>query len=339
MPQFGLRMLLVIVSSTAIGCAWFVPWWNHTKQEAALVADIQILKPLLYYDYQFSELKEHYDPANCLAPAPKFLKAWFGEHLFGSVESFSVTGSSFYAEFPLGTTEVYRYSNEIDDAFQRIGEFKNLRFLSLHGCFGLSDLTMIKTLDKIEDLDLQACGAEDISPLKFASSLKTLNLGNCSSIEDLTPISHLSNLESLDLSQTRLSDYSCLAELPNLKSLSMLNLYEDIEDWSWLGEMKSLEEAWLDSSGLKRLPSLKKLNRLTSIHLSYCADLESTAPLVDVKQLKHLWLGRGAPLQILEHLDELPDLESLYLQGIEVNKEEIASIQSKRPNLAIEVLD
>lgn len=151
-----------------------------------------------------------------------------------------------------------------------------------------------------------------------------------SDAQDLSPIASIRTIEELDLILNEFSDYSCLQQLPNLKKLSIGHPYVQIEDWTWLGEIESLESLDLSSSRINKLPSLLKLKNLEFLDLKNCSRLESTAPVADLKNLTRLSIGKGTPLQILDMVDQLPNLEFLDLQPYKQDKLSVAEIEGIR---------
>jgi hypothetical protein len=101
----------------------------------------------------------------------------------------------------------------------------------------ISDLSPLRSLPFLEELNLARHGIEDLTPLAGMTSLRTLNFWG-SSIECLTPLSNLTNLTNLSLCGGNISDLSPLSNLTNLRNVAIRN--SNITDVSALSALNNL---------------------------------------------------------------------------------------------------
>ena len=310
---------------SSIVLAWFGFYVARAKHEAKLVEEISVLNPRIHYDYQFEKVTESYGLKNATQPGPAFLKRHFGEYLFSTVEAVSLNGNS----YPTPSEE---------KAFQKVLQFSNLRELSLYHFSKTIDLTDVSKVPKLETLNLVSSGLRDLSPLRNAVSLKRLALPGCSGIRDLTPLLDLPNLNYLIVNQTSCNDYSVLKGLPNLKKLWVGRFGIEVDDWRWIGGMRSLEELHFFNSNMETLPSFSALTRLTSLDIYNCPRLQSIAPIADAKKLTSLRLRRLKPMQSADVIQKLPNLQVLTFSKRIFTDQQIAELKRIRPNLKITIL-
>lgn len=335
-PRFSLRLLLGFALLTSLVFGWFAPLAYRARTESRILDEISVLHPKAHFDYQRNVESDGYNSSE--PPGPEFLKKWFGDNLFGHVESL----------------EIYFFPNpeENQKALERIACFRQLKRLSIRGFLpDLSSVSKIKNLTQLT-IDCDAGNIEDLGELaklqrlyirgeltglSCLSKMKklthlTIDGGDCQSIEplgklkaiqnltlrnldvdDLSPIQNLPALEKLQLSLNQFEDHSVLTKLPNLKSLSIGHPYKGFEDWSWLEDMETLEELDLASSRVNHLPPLEKLKKLKMLNLLHCSRLASSAPVADLKNLTVLQIGNGTPMQILDTIELLPNLKNLII--------------------------
>lgn len=240
------------------------------------------------------------DP-NATPPGPKFLLDWCGDNLFGSVESLIIKYQSFKIE---------------DEPFEKIGGFNHLKNLYLTGTSELKDISVVGELD----------------------TLRKLNMSYCGYAHDLSPILKIRKLEKLNLSLNGFKDHSCIGEIDTLKELSIGHPYGGFQDWTWLSKLENLEKLYLTSSRINRLPPLDKLKRLTVLDLNYCSRLESSLPVADLENLEELTIGRGAPLQILERIEDLKKLQRLRLNPYkddQLSNSQLEELKARIPNVTV----
>ena len=113
--------------------------------------------------------------------------------------------------------------------------------------------TNIKGLDALRDLTKLRClylpgmWITDISFIKHLTALEDLELGH-NPIADLTPLQGHSSLNELDLSTCGLTDISILSTIPNLQCLNIG--YNQIKDFSPLKELRHLKHLFAGGNSL-----------------------------------------------------------------------------------------
>jgi internalin A len=107
-----------------------------------------------------------------------------------------------------------------------IGNLESLEELDLNGT-GIWDISVLSNLTGLHKLSLHDClKLRDISPLKSLINLKELDV-SLTEITDISALSNLRHLEVLDISNTQVADLTPLQRLPKLKELNIKNWKDD----------------------------------------------------------------------------------------------------------------
>ena len=157
-----------------------------------------------------------------------------------------------------------------------------------------SELITMSTLAMLEKIELGACDLEDISFLKYASSLKIL-----------------------DLTYNRISDISSLSTLVSLEHLNLVG--NQIYDITPLNKLRALSVLYLDNNQIKNITPLKTLNTLLDLSLSHnqISDLSGLSSLIS---LQRLYLHSNK-------IDNLSSLSGLIaLKSLSLNNNQIVNI-------------
>jgi len=101
-----------------------------------------------------------------------------------------------------------------------IAEIPNLTHLFVGGT-DLRDLSALKGIDTLQQLDLNSTKVSDLTPLTGLPNLRLVYLHD-TWVEDLGPLETLPSLERLDIGKTQVAS---LAPLTRLENLQWLNLY------------------------------------------------------------------------------------------------------------------
>ncbi|EAF4531478.1 hypothetical protein CYG98_14220 [Listeria monocytogenes serotype 1/2a] len=117
----------------------------------------------------------------------------------------------------------------------------------------ISDLSPVKDLKKLYNLQLGGCGISDISSLSNLKTLTHLYLSD-NNISDISPLVNLTGLVSLALQNNEISDISSLSKLVRIDLLNLSN--NQISDVSPLGKLKQLLNVSIANQSLT-LPSVK----------------------------------------------------------------------------------
>ncbi len=231
-------------------------------------------------------------------------------------------------------------------ALESIGTIPSIRTLNLNSC-GITDITSLATLRKLETLLLDNNNVESIAPLASCTSLHTLGLSS-NGITDISAISALGGLQELDLSY---NTPSTLAPLANCTKLQTLNLsYCGLTDISvlknctQLTRLSATHNSLLGIDGLENCTKLQEVelsnNKLTSIDALGSIDSITMVNINenDVKKIPPFSTTSNLQKFYADHnfLEDLSGLASLpYLNYVTLDYNNIANIDvlAKCPNL------
>jgi len=166
--------------------------------------------------------------------------------------------------------------------FSPLSNLHQLKYLNLDGCaVGSGDLQVIGSLSTLTELHLAGCGLSNISALEGLTKLQVLDLtGN--SIVSIDPLKNMTQMRELRLSSNAIS---AIAPLAGMTELEILDLnYNTLISDAVISRMRNLKELYLASCGVEDLdflmimPSLQRLNvsgnQLSDISiLSGCTEL------------------------------------------------------------------
>lgn len=107
--------------------------------------------------------------------------------------------------------------NELSD-ISFVSELANLEVLYVEGNKGISDITPLSTLEKLEALSISNTAVKDIESLCTLKKLEELSAAG-NGIDNLDPISALENLIWLDVRNNNIFDVSSLSKLTKLEYL------------------------------------------------------------------------------------------------------------------------
>ncbi len=145
--------------------------------------------------------------------------------------------------------------------------------------------------------------AEDLKYLKCDN----FNLGN----ENLTAISELTSLTSLNLGNNNINDISFLKNLKNLQLLTLNN--NNIEDISVLKNLKNLKSLYIYKNKISNLSSLSGLKNLKNLALfsNNISNIEALSKLTNLERLT-ISFNKISNLSPLKNLTNLKYLNSNY---------------------------
>ncbi len=232
-----------------------------------------------------------------------------------------------------------------------ICELANLEYLDLsHN--EIQHLEGIAQLTKLENLQIGFNQLSDISPLRSLPRLMTLVLnGNRAirSIDGLPP-----SLLELHLGQCFIQDFTGLRALQALRVLTLSP--GSINGLGVLGELPKLDALHIQAKrmhGALSIPTSKSLRHLRITGAQQVTALLASAefpmlerlqihhsamtqpPSVDhFPRLKHLEI-KHSPLENLDGIADLLDLEILVLEGSRIPRNALAALSAAHPNLEI----
>ncbi len=188
-----------------------------------------------------------------------------------------------------------------------ISKLKNLKKLDLSKNEKMEDISELKELPLLEELDLSSCNVKNINDsFSTLKGLKKLVVGYNKNLSYISGVKDFPELEELVF-------YSVVEKLPktlgSLTNLRKLDFSAKSEDISFLSSLTNLEELYIADCPFKELPKeLKKLKKLTVFN-----DIEASDKyLENYADLKSLAVNQPAFT-----LPVLPKLESLSVGSIE----------------------
>ena len=191
----------------------------------------------------------------------------------------------------------------------------NLTSLDTQFNFGITDLSPLAVLTKLENFSLGCNRFTDLSPLGNLTNLTNLDVGG-NGFADISALAPLTNLTELNLGVNGIKNISPLAGMTNLRELGLWgNVVEDISVLAGLTNLIRLE---LGGNEIKDISALAGLNRLWYLDLrdNRLTDISPLAlsSLGDPNLI--LWLGSND----IEDISPLANLKSLFELYIEENR-------------------
>ena len=194
-------------------------------------------------------------------------------------------------------------------------EAPSLRDLGISLNNSFKDLNFLENADELETLHIY-CNNE-VNDLCFLNSLKSLERLN---LHDLEGISSLDGLDAVSETLSHLAMYGLdsLTEFeitcgfPQLVELNLLAL--EIQNLNFLEQMPNLQVLELNCPGLNDFSGLSNLSALEELEMDQFHE-EDLACLTHCYSLLNLSIYRADLLTSLESIQELKQLESLFLQN------------------------
>ena len=230
--------------------------------------------------------------------------------------------------------------------FQNDNFFPNLKELNLcKSNLGPMGLSGIKSLAKLEILDVSACNISDLTDIGELTNLKKLSLYN-NSVENVNALINLRNLEYLHLGGNLLNDLSPLTILEKLEYLDLSDRYSSAALW------ESGFVLYNSNKKFTNIMSLGKLKNVTNLHLNN-NNIIDIHELSKMKQLKYLYLGCNnidditalSALSNLRRVDlswnkvnDLTPIAYLPLEYLDVSGNELLSIKPLKDNTELKEL-
>lgn len=161
-----------------------------------------------------------------------------------------------------------------------IGFCENLERLRINFANSIIDLTPLKTLSKLKDLNIAECNVSDISSLRYLVNLKSLRLDR-NKISNISSLQHLTKLDKLFMDNNMISDLSPLRNLVELDWLFMND--NKISDISPLSNLKSINKLYLKNN------KVENIEAVNDYYFLQCFDIEnnmvkSIVPLMNNKK-------------------------------------------------------
>jgi NACHT domain len=202
-----------------------------------------------------------------------------------------------------------RVGNGLSD-LSPLATLERLQTLQLNNCVAVGDLAPLSKLTALRSLSLQGCAAlVDLAPLASLQDLRELTVSDAADLHDLSAVANLTGLRTLSLSRTAVTDLALLANLTGLQSLTLSdNPGPDLRPLANLTELRTLS---LSRTAVTDLAPLANLTGLRSLNLSRTA-VTDLALLANLTGLRSLNLSYTAVTD-LQPLANVSDLRSLSL--------------------------
>jgi len=207
--------------------------------------------------------------------------------------------------------EVVSIKDQNISSLDGIQYFNNLRKInyyedwSINNSNGISDLTPLIKLNKLEVLNLEENNISNIKPLTKLKQLKELNLSS-NYIEDFSPFEEMISLKRLDLSNTKLKNINSLSNLKKMEELDLsINSIENISDLKGLHNLKKLD---LSNNEITDINSLSNLRKLEELDLEY-TKINDITPLRNLDNLKELNIENTDNLNITNNIKLIIELQ------------------------------
>lgn len=221
---------------------------------------------------------------------------------------------------------------------------KNLKHLNLHGVKIKSGLTVLKTLEHLEDLNLSTCNLhdQDLEFIRDHYNLKTLDLSiNPITAEGLNQLQSLQELETLNISHNNLANSNLFfaSEMTRLKDLNLANTKVTDTICPVLRTLTNLER--LDLSGTRItsncFQSLQQMAKLKSLSLSETAITnDHISALGNLRQLESLFLNRTRiTADGIRQLSQLKSLRYLDLGYTQIGRKQAEELHRLFPECHI----
>ncbi len=210
-----------------------------------------------------------------------------------------------------------------------LSEMDNLRSLSCAHTL-IDDLTPLRSLSRLQMLDITGCPVETLDPLRYVSALREID-APFTSLSKVKVLGNLRNLEMLNLAHTQ------IVSLPNLKSLQNLRTLEldatplqSIDSLAFLTQLTNLNIA---KTAVKDFTPLTKLTALQSLNLdsTLITDLHLLGKLNSLTILQI----NGTRVSDLLPLVQLPALKYIYCDNSGVNNKAAAAFNKVNPRVQI----
>ncbi|SCU98568.1 LADA_0H13938g1_1 [Lachancea dasiensis] len=232
---------------------------------------------------------------------------------------------------PVETIEdIDLYDNKIKHISSNVNNLVNLKSLDL----SFNKIKHIKNLDrltKLENLYFVQNRISRVENLSTLKSLQNLELGG-NEISEIGPES-LRGLDSLREIWLGKNKIPRLINLHHLRSLRILSIQSNrLTKIEGLEELVNLEELYLSHNYIQKIEGLEKNIRLTTLDIT-SNQIAKVENLRHLTKLTDLWLSFNKVDQSFESLGEelrdLPELETVYLEGNPVQKNAGTSYRRK----------
>lgn len=198
--------------------------------------------------------------------------------------------------------------------FNVLGKLTNLEKLSLEA-EGLKALDFLNALEKLDTLKISDAKIQTLTGLENCTGLKVLSVENCWQLRNLSAVSKLVNLQGLALHMP----YGCSEPKLNLlTNVRKLSLNGQFEDFTFLQNMRELEELHLSGCDLEAGMDLSGLTSLKSLSCSYLQGFDwKVSAIEEYQMVERLDLHGTSTFDDISGIFNMPNLKELNISGME----------------------
>ena len=192
------------------------------------------------------------------------------------------------------------------------------------GKIHLSDMSFLKNLTKLHEIDFTYTGITDIEWVKWLPNIEIMRV-YCNKIPDISPISVLKKLKQVFFFDCGLSDISVFKELPDITGVA-INMNK-ISDLTPLINCKNI--TYLDAH-TNQIADITALSGMTEMRYLTLAEnnISDISALLGMTNIISLTLGSNPNLKDFSILKKLKTLKRLDLRGAKIGMDEINEIQT-----------
>ena len=202
-------------------------------------------------------------------------------------------------------------SHDITDIteIKGLGEIANVELLELKNN-KISEIKGLDTLKNLKELNLFENQITEIKGLENLTNLEYLQLGR-NKIKEIKGLENLTNLKNLYLSNNQISEIKRLENLTNLQCLSLSE--NQITEIKGLDNLTKLEVLTLGSNHISEIKGLDKLNKLRTLQL-HENQITEIKGLENLKDLRDLWLCNNH-IREIKGFENLTNLTALWFES------------------------
>ena len=177
---------------------------------------------------------------------------------------------------------------------------------------GISNISFIRNLVKLNQLDISNLGVSDISPLEDLKSLKNLECEN-NAVSDISSLKNSLNLSFLRLKNNKISDISIFLSLANVYNIDLSN--NDITDISPLSSCNDMYYLNLNDNPVKNIEAIANMRDIKLLELNR-TNIVDLSPLKNCTKLSRLNIksAKVSDISVLTNLNKLDHLDISYTE-------------------------
>ena len=180
----------------------------------------------------------------------------------------------------------------------------------------IDDISFLRQSPQLDALTLRLYDVRDLSPLADQTRLRSLDLSNFSRLTHLKDLPSLNKVNSLTLTQFKLT-----CGLPDLVAAASHLHSLSLTFSTWVDSLKALSQLRLTNLSLWGCKNVNDIGPISNQSALYYLDLEGTRvsdlePLSGLNRLETLWLRGCDEVDDLRPLQGLTRLRDLHIEGV-----------------------